>query len=108
MKIPQSSDITVNSPPPSQTTAAAAAKTAQQTPAAAAAREASSAGVAVTVSARARALEQTKSTEAPEVDTAKVKEVRAAIDNGTYVVNPGVIADKLLANAKDMLNRTQS
>jgi negative regulator of flagellin synthesis FlgM len=108
MKIPQSSDIAVNSLPPSQTTGAAAAKAAQQTPAATAAREASSAGVAVTVSARARALEQTKSTESPEVDTAKVNEVRAAIDNGTYVVNPGVIADKLLANAKDMLNRTQT
>lgn len=39
---------------------------------------------------------------------AKVEAVRSAIEQGTYVVNPEVIADKLLANAQEMLNRTHN
>jgi negative regulator of flagellin synthesis FlgM len=38
----------------------------------------------------------------------KVNAVRASIEQGTYVVNPEVIADKLLANAQEMLNRTHN
>jgi len=33
---------------------------------------------------------------------------RREIEQGTYVVNPEAIADKLLANAKEMLDRTRS
>jgi negative regulator of flagellin synthesis FlgM len=105
MKIVPSTEkpaVAVPSTPP----AAAPAAKAQQGPAAAATSEASKASVAVTVSPRARALEQSKQTEAADVDTAKVDAVRTAIADGTYVVNPGVIADKLLANAKEMLSRT--
>ena len=46
--------------------------------------------------------------EAADVDTAKVDAVRASIAQGTYVVNPEAIADKLLANAQEMLNRTRN
>jgi negative regulator of flagellin synthesis FlgM len=36
----------------------------------------------------------------------KVAAVRSAIQDGSYVVNPEAIADKLLANAQEMLKRT--
>lgn len=62
-----------------------------------------SVGVAVTVSTLARTLEANSAADLPEVDLKKVQSVRAAIADGSYVVNPGVIADKLLANAQEML-----
>jgi negative regulator of flagellin synthesis FlgM len=65
-----------------------------------------SAGVAVTVSSQARALEKSSRAEVADVDSQKVATVRAAIQDGTYVVNPEAIADKLLSNAQEMLNRT--
>jgi len=65
-----------------------------------------SAGVSVTVSTLARGLEKAGRGEAADVDTQKVATVRAAIQDGTYVVNPEAIADKLLSNAQEMLNRT--
>lgn len=71
-----------------------------------AAQSTRSAGVAVTVSTMARGLEKTGRNEGADIDTQKVASVRAAIQNGTYVVNPEAIADKLLSNAQEMLNRT--
>jgi negative regulator of flagellin synthesis FlgM len=67
-----------------------------------------SAGVAVTVSTLARTLAASRSDETADVDTEKVDSVRAAIQDGTYKVNPEAIADKLLANAQEMLNRTRN
>ena len=67
-----------------------------------------SAGVAVTVSTLARGLEKTGRGETADIDMQKVASVRAAIEDGTYVVNPEAIADKLLFNAQEMLNRTTS
>ena len=71
-----------------------------------AAQSTRSAGVAVTVSTMARGLEKTGRTEGADIDTQKVASIRAAIQKGTYVVNPEAIADKLLSNAQEMLNRT--
>jgi len=42
-----------------------------------------------------------------EFDAEKVSSVKQAIDNGTYKVNPEVIADKLISNAKDLLQVRQ-
>ena len=67
-----------------------------------------SAGVAVTVSTLARGLEKTGRAEVADINTQKVASVRAAIEQGTYVVNPEAIADKLLSNAQEMLNRSTS
>ena len=61
-----------------------------------------SAGVPVTVSNQALAMEQSKG---PDIDMAKVASVRTAIANGTFKVNPEAIADKLIANAREMLKR---
>ena len=67
-----------------------------------------SAGVAVTVSTLARSLVSANRGEAADVDMEKVNSVRAAIKKGTFVVNPEAIADKLLGNAQEMLDRTRS
>lgn len=101
MKIGHPSDTPLAVTPP------ATPKTGQGT-AATATKDAQAAGVAVTMSARARDLEQASKSEADQVDAQKVQAVRTAIEQGTYVVNPEAIADKLLANAKEMLNRTRN
>lgn len=67
-----------------------------------------SAGVAVTVSTLARAMEKPPVADAADVDTQKVATIKAAIQNGTYVVNAEAIADQLLSNAQEMLHRTSS
>lgn len=108
MKIgtPSDSSIPVGSTASPQ--APKAGESASSTANAAAAKSTQSAGVAVTVSTLARTLEAASANEAADVDTAKVDAVRTAIQQGTYVVNPEAIADKLLANAQEMLNRTRN
>jgi negative regulator of flagellin synthesis FlgM len=41
------------------------------------------------------------------IDMSKVETMRAAIQNGTFKVNPEAIADKLLSNAKEMLTASR-
>lgn len=41
------------------------------------------------------------------MDAAKVSRVKQAIDDGSYQVNPEVIADKLISNAKELLQGRQ-
>ena len=107
MKIGQPSD----NPIPVSTTAtpvpSRAGQSASSTASDAAAKSTQSAGVAVTMSTLSRTLAATNRGETADVDTAKVDSVRSAIQQGTYVVNPEAIADKLLANAQEMLNRTR-
>ena len=106
MKVGQPADMPkVSTPQPAASGAAAPAK---KEAAATASSAASSAGVAVTVSTSVRELEQANRGEAAEVDMDKVNAVRTAIENGSYVVNAEAIADKLLGNAQEMLNRTQN
>jgi len=99
--IPVSSNATPASPKGGQSATATAA-------AATATTSAQSSGVAVTVSPLARSLGATKTADASVVDAKKVAEVRSAIEQGTYVVNAEAIADKLLANAQEMLNPKSS
>ncbi|GAB4217642.1 MAG: hypothetical protein Fur007_20290 [Rhodoferax sp.] len=63
--------------------------------------------MAVTVSSAARALSN-EANETPDVDMAKVNAVKSAIAQGTYQVNPEAIANKLLANAQEMLQRSRA
>jgi negative regulator of flagellin synthesis FlgM len=110
MKVGQPAEMPkVSTSPAAASGAAASAKTAaQQGAAVVASSAASSAGVAVTVSTNVRTLEQANRGETADIDTDKVNAVRAAIEQGTYVVNAEAIADKLLSNAQEMLNRTQN
>ena len=61
-------------------------------------------GVPVSVSASARALGNT-SAEA-SFDETKVAAMRAAIANGTFSVNAGAVADKLLSTTQEFLSRS--
>jgi len=106
MKVGQPADMPKVSTPPAAASGAAAP--AKKEAAATASNAASSAGVAVTVSTSVRTLEQANRGETADIDTDKVNAVRTAIEQGTYVVNPEAIADKLLGNAQEMLNRTQN
>jgi len=106
MKIGQPSD----NPIPVSSNATPAPPKGGQSPTATAtaASNAQSEGVAVTVSTLARSLGATKAGDASVIDAKKVASVRSAIEQGTYVVNAEAIADKLLANAQEMLKRTPS
>jgi negative regulator of flagellin synthesis FlgM len=108
MKIGQPSDLPIASTPSAASGAASASAKAAQGAAATASHNASSASVSVTVSAQVRTLAQADRSESADVDMDKVNAVRSEIEQGTYVVNPEVIADKLLANAKEMLDRTRN
>jgi negative regulator of flagellin synthesis FlgM len=108
MKIGQPSDTPVSA---SSTASSLAPKSAQS--AAASASTASTgaekpAGVAVTVSNLARSLGGASRSQPADVDVKKVETVRMAIQKGTYTVNAEAIADKLLGNAQEMLDRTRS
>lgn len=102
MKIGQSADLTI---PVSQTPTPNAPKAGAEA-AATAKSTASSAGVSVSVSTLARALEKPEVSASSDIDTAKVDKVKAAIQDGTFKVNAEAIADKLLSNAQELLNRT--
>lgn len=63
-------------------------------------------GTQVELSAAAASL---RSEPASEVfDAEKVARISTAISEGRFEVNPGVIADKLIANARELLDRSQS
>lgn len=66
----------------------------------------STAGVPVTVSTAARALDQTARATA-DFDANKVKAVRSAIEKGTFSVDADAIADKMLSNAQEILARSR-
>jgi len=103
MKIGQSIDPSVASTSNSQSAAAKVGPEAANV----ARNERKTPSASVTVSALARGLDKTAAAE-PEVDVEKVNAVRQAIADKTYSVNPEAIADKLLANAREMLQRTSS
>jgi negative regulator of flagellin synthesis FlgM len=65
------------------------------------------AGASVTVSGLARGLDKSSATE-PEVDVEKVNAMKQAIADKSYSVNAEAIADKLLANAKEMLQSSKN
>jgi negative regulator of flagellin synthesis FlgM len=62
-------------------------------------------GVGVTVSSQTRALERSDNTS--DIDNSKVNAVRQSIEQKSFVVNAEAIADKLLANAREMLDRSK-
>jgi negative regulator of flagellin synthesis FlgM len=45
--------------------------------------------------------------EDPSFDQAKVARIAQAIRDGSFSINPGAIADKLLSNAHELLGRSQ-
>ena len=100
----------VSGPAGSGGAAAAASARAERNAPAGAAAQASDAGVSgtVTMSAAARSLGVASTSAGSGIDEAKVAAVKAAIAAGTFRVDSGAIADKLLTNAQEVLSRTRS
>lgn len=67
---------------------------------------AAASGVPVTVSASARSLEVVSA--GSGIDEAKVAAVKASIADGSFKVNSGAIADKLLVNAQEFFSHKRS
>ena len=75
-----------------------------------AAKTASSAGAAdpsAKVQLSDAATELRAGADAAEFDAAKVERISQAIADGSYKVNADVIADKLIANAQEVLGKVQ-
>lgn len=94
------SDVTGQKPQPNN------APKVEQNAAQTAKTTASNAGVAVVIGNTARALSKDAVNQLPEINSAKVEAMKASIQDGTFVVNPEAIADKLLSSAKDFLSST--
>jgi negative regulator of flagellin synthesis FlgM len=86
---------------PAADAAALARANAEAGNAAAKARAQVDAGSSVRLSSAATGLLAAGAT--PEFDAAKVERVRQAISDGTYRIDAEAIADKLIANAQDVL-----
>lgn len=98
--------VTTN-PVPAEKAGAVAGNAPEKTP-----REANAAapaprpqGVPVTMSKLASNMVQSRQASAAEVDQKKVDSVRTAIEKKTFKVNAEAIADKMLANAQEMLQQ---
>ncbi len=97
MKIGSAADL----PHVSPTLTPAQAPAAPATPAAPAAAAANV--TTVELSSAAATLRATAAS--PEFDAQKVARISTAISEGRFQVNPGVIADKLISNARELLSR---
>jgi negative regulator of flagellin synthesis FlgM len=56
---------------------------------------------AVSLSALASTMQ---GTEKPPVNTARIQEIKAAISEGRFKINPEAIADSLIETARDLVN----
>ena len=79
---------------------------AEQNAAQTAKTSATNAGVAVVIGSAARSLSKDAVNQSSDVNSAKVEAVKASIKDGTFVVNPEAIADKLLSSAKEFMSNT--
>jgi negative regulator of flagellin synthesis FlgM len=71
----------------------------------ASAQSASEPSAKVALSSTASSLLQDVTAKTAEFDTAKVARISQAITDGKYTIDPEVIADKLIANAKELLSK---
>lgn len=102
-----SAGATAKSPPGGGAVASAAAAkpAASARPASASAASAApSEGVSVTMSDAAKSMEKTS--DAGDIDHKKVAEMKQAIKDGSFKANPEAIADKMLSNAQEMMDRS--
>lgn len=93
--LPSSKTQTAHTPK-SDTTAAKTATSAASDP-----------GVAVVITSNTRTMGKDAVGQAPVIDTKKVAAMKAAIQDGSFKVNPEAIADKLLSNAQELYSSSQ-
>lgn len=96
----QEKPATAPAPAPAPTGKAAANETS-----AAALASATSAEASAKVELSSAAASLMASTGSPEFDTAKVARITQAIADGSFKIDPEVIADKLIANAQELLSK---
>ena len=99
MKVTTPTDLSAQVPKPGTTPG----EKSQHTAAATAQQTASSSGVSVSVSQQVRTLTAPESGAQSDVDLQKVANVTAAIQNGTYKIDPHAIADNLLASTSEFI-----
>ncbi len=87
---------------PASKTSSAHTPKPESAPARVATPAASDPGVAVVITSSARTMGKEAVGQAPVIDTQKVAAMKAAIQDGSFKVNPQAIADKLLANAQEL------
>lgn len=63
-------------------------------------------GAGVTFSSAARTLDASARSQG-DFDAGKVRAMREAIEKGTFKINAGAIADKLLSNAQEVFSRAR-
>ena len=110
MKIESTSDSYIGSVAggPNKATPTTAGEAAAAGAASSAAAAKPQAGVQVTLSSATQSLSATGSGSSDVFNAEKVEAMKAAIANGTFQVNAEAIADKMLANAAEMLNGARS
>ena len=105
MKIGQPAELPVALRRPALAHPAKGASAKSPTGATAAARQ-QAASLTMTLPSSTSAMQQASRSEAADVEMELVDALRAAIADGSFQVNAQVIADKLLANAQEMLTRS--
>jgi negative regulator of flagellin synthesis FlgM len=106
MKIGNPADTPAPAPASQAAPAGAAANGSAAQAGGAAAASAGDASATVALSSTASTL--LSGNAAPEFDAEKVARISKAIDDGSFQVNPEAIADKLIANAQELLAKFQS
>jgi negative regulator of flagellin synthesis FlgM len=74
-------------------------------PAATSTTSSSNAQEAVSLSSLAGALQ---GGETPPVNTARIQEIKQAISDGRFQINPEAIADRLIESARDLVSKPQA
>jgi negative regulator of flagellin synthesis FlgM len=94
--------------PPAAGSQPAAAEATKSSPASAGAATPHPADPSAKVALSSTASTLLSGSSGPEFDAAKVASMSASIANGTFKVNPEAIADKLIANAQELLAKVKA
>lgn len=105
MTIGSTSNKTQGLPPANAATGPAVTPANARSSTEAAAVSSTEAGVQVALSSTAASL-LSASTSAAEFDSAKVDRISQAIEKGEFKIDAGAIADKLIANAAELLKKS--
>jgi negative regulator of flagellin synthesis FlgM len=95
-------------PAPSTSSSSATGSVGSQAPAAPATAIPTTADPSATIALSSSASSLLSNDATPEFDSAKVDRISKAIEDGSFKIDPGAIADKLIANAHEVLAKVSS